>query len=109
MSYVDAVRFCGRSYMFALRPSDWPTGWRRAFVLTLPVSAPLVGIGWAVLILGFAAAVALAFVAFVLAWVASPFVAGMMFVCDWVASLWADDDDAPQSTEPNNPSNREGV
>lgn len=63
---------------FMAGPSCWPTGWRRAFLLTLPISAPLLIVAWALIIVG---AIAFCFVCLI------PYYATTA-VRDWLLEMW---------------------
>lgn len=63
------------AYFYVATPSGWPRRTRRAFVLTLPLSAPLLLLWWLALPLGSALAFFLYMAALGVAWCAYPFIA----------------------------------
>lgn len=71
-----------------LFPSDWPLWARRAFVLTLPVSWPLLMAAWVLASVGLGIAVLSAAAIVILTWIATPVVLPVIWLWDTCCDLW---------------------
>jgi hypothetical protein len=71
---VDLLRRMEFGYFYASMPARWPVWARRLFVVTLPVSGPLLLIWWLLLPIGGAVALSLWFLFLGLCWAISPVV-----------------------------------
>ena len=75
--------------MAILFPHSWPLPWRRAFVLTLPVSGPIWLIAWASWLFG-AVLFGLATISMIaLAWIITPIITPVFWLANEVRHLWA--------------------
>jgi hypothetical protein len=71
-----------------LFPSDWPIWARRAFVLTLPISGPLLMAAWALVGVGMGIAVLAAAAVVILTWIGTPVALPIIWLWNACCDLW---------------------
>lgn len=69
-------------------PHQWPLWWRRAFVLTLPVSGPMFVLVWLLWGLGWVFLGSIIMFGLAICWILTPVVVPIFWLWDQVELLW---------------------